>query len=328
MFYILVQDTVYGERKISDRLALGIIESSAMQRLKGISQYSTCMFLSDKYNTTRFDHSLGVYFLLKKLGASREEQIAGLLHDISHTAFSHVVDFLYGRSEAQDFHESFHEEVIRNSEIPRLLRFHGLDVSYILDENNFKLLEKELPELCADRIDYFLRDCLITGKVAAEGVAKYKESLIVIGDEIVVRDYATARKLAEDFMGMNLDFWGTHFVVGSFNFAAEALKIALENGYISQKDLFLTDREVMDKLTASKDEKILKRLQLIKNHKLFSEGTEKDFTVFGKTKARFIDPRFVEEGVLLRLSEADQDFGKRIEAFKSLYEKGFYVKIG
>ena len=41
-----------------------------------------------------FEHSLGVYLLLRRLGADRREQVAGLLHDISHTAFSHAVDFL------------------------------------------------------------------------------------------------------------------------------------------------------------------------------------------------------------------------------------------
>jgi HD superfamily phosphohydrolase len=30
--------------------------------------------------------------LVRRLGASLEEQIAALLHDVSHTAFSHVID--------------------------------------------------------------------------------------------------------------------------------------------------------------------------------------------------------------------------------------------
>ena len=33
--------------------------------------------------------------LIKKLGGSVEEQIAGLLHDVSHTAFSHVIDYVF-----------------------------------------------------------------------------------------------------------------------------------------------------------------------------------------------------------------------------------------
>ena len=35
-----------------------------------------------------------MYALLKKFGASTEEQIAGLIHDVSHSAFSHCIDYV------------------------------------------------------------------------------------------------------------------------------------------------------------------------------------------------------------------------------------------
>ncbi len=54
---------------------------------------------------TRYEHSLGVYLLLRRLGAGPREQVAGLLHDVSHTAFSHAVDFVFS-SEEQDHHEA------------------------------------------------------------------------------------------------------------------------------------------------------------------------------------------------------------------------------
>jgi len=51
--------------------------------------------------TTRFDHSVGVMLLIRKLGAGSspasallKEQVAALLHDVSHTAFSHVIDYV------------------------------------------------------------------------------------------------------------------------------------------------------------------------------------------------------------------------------------------
>ncbi len=97
-------------------------------------------------------------FLLKKYDASLEEQIAGLLHDVPHTAFSHVVDFVFGTGKHQGYHERFMKQVIYDSEIPSILEEHGIDVEEVLDESNFKLLERGVPDLCADRIDYFLRD--------------------------------------------------------------------------------------------------------------------------------------------------------------------------
>ena len=100
---------------------------------------------------------MGVMLLLHKLGASVEEQVAGLLHDVPHTAFSHVIDFVF-RTEKHNFHELHHERVIMGSEIQGILDKHGFDVKRILDEHKFPLLEKDLPDLCADRVDYTLRD--------------------------------------------------------------------------------------------------------------------------------------------------------------------------
>jgi len=81
--------------------------------------------------------------LLKKLGASLEEQIAGLLHDIPHTAFSHTIDFVFPNKD-HNFHERFHEKIIKESEIPEILERYGFVLERLLNEHNFPLLEKKL----------------------------------------------------------------------------------------------------------------------------------------------------------------------------------------
>ena len=65
---------------------------------------------------TRLEHSLGVYLLLTRLGAGRRERVAGLLHDVSHTAFSHAVDFLFA-SEEQDHHERLKPEFLHRPDL-------------------------------------------------------------------------------------------------------------------------------------------------------------------------------------------------------------------
>lgn len=104
-----INDKIYGTFEITDPLAKEIIKTKAMQRLKGICQYTTLCFIYPECDTTRFEHCLGVYFLLKKLNAPYEEQIAGLIHDIAHTAYSHLIDFVYNQGSTQEVHEEFHE---------------------------------------------------------------------------------------------------------------------------------------------------------------------------------------------------------------------------
>lgn len=154
---MLIIDRVYGKIKITNPLIIELIKSSPMQRLKGINQSGGPVFLEPNRDITRYEHSIGVWYLLNKYGANLEEQVAGLLHDTPHTAFSHVIDFVF-QSEDHTFHEKFMEKVILFSEIPTILKKYNINVGTILDKERFHLLDAELPDLSADRIDYFLRD--------------------------------------------------------------------------------------------------------------------------------------------------------------------------
>ena len=98
------QDRVYGEVVIEDPEILDLVACETFQRLRGIHQAGPSALPFPFKDVTRFEHSLGVFVLLRLLGAPLREQIAGLLHDVSHTAFSHAVDFVV-TSHEQDHHE-------------------------------------------------------------------------------------------------------------------------------------------------------------------------------------------------------------------------------
>ena len=104
-------DRLYGKQEIEKEVVEELIQTEPVQRLKGVHQAGPSpFFMDDKPPVTRFEHSLGVFFLLRKFDASLEEQIAGLLHDVPHTAFSHVADFVF-ENEGHEYHERFLEEI-------------------------------------------------------------------------------------------------------------------------------------------------------------------------------------------------------------------------
>src|SRR3954447_11815583 len=155
-------DRVYGEVSIDDPLVIALIECPTFQRLKGIRQAGPSAFAFPFKTVTRFEHSLGVYLLLTRLGADRRERVAGLLHDISHTAFSHAVDFLF-HSDEQDYHEKIKPEFLRRGDVAEILDRIGYRPDEFFDDSIYPLLERPLPLLCADRLDYFLRDSITCG---------------------------------------------------------------------------------------------------------------------------------------------------------------------
>jgi HD superfamily phosphohydrolase len=91
-----IVETFLGPVEENNPVVLKLLDSKAIQRLKLIDQSGpTAYFLKNFRRFSRYDHSLGVYALLKRYNASQEEQIAGLLHDASHTAFSHIGDWIF-----------------------------------------------------------------------------------------------------------------------------------------------------------------------------------------------------------------------------------------
>src|SRR3989338_5650431 len=158
-----IKDRVYGNVEISEPVLLEIINSPTLQRLKDIDQagYFEPHFSGTRHS--RFEHSVGVCSLLKNYGAPIEEQIAGLIHDVSHSAFSHCIDYVLdvGSEKEHNHQDNVFDEFVRKSEIPEILKKYNLDLDYILDDQNFPLKEKDLPDLCADRIDYSLRTATV-----------------------------------------------------------------------------------------------------------------------------------------------------------------------
>src|SRR3954470_2885040 len=139
-------DRVYGDVAIDDPRLLDLIACPTFQRLRGIRQAGPSAFAFPFKTVTRFEHSLGVSLLLGALGAGLREQVAGLLHDISHTAFSHAVDFVFS-SEEQDHHEELKPEFLNRPDVVAALRALNFTPRDFFDDSIYPLLERPLPWL-------------------------------------------------------------------------------------------------------------------------------------------------------------------------------------
>jgi len=321
-----INDSVYGAQEITDPLVLALIETPEMQRLKGINQYGVLNLIDSHLFTSRFDHSVGVYLLLRKLKAPREEQIAGLLHDISHTAFSHVIDYVYDDHVGQTVHEKFHHQVISHSKIPQMLMDANLNPDYVLNEKNHGLLERDLPDLCADRLDYFLRDSLIIGVNSPQMVQRTLEDIFSFAQGMMFTNTKIAKNVFYGFMETCRVFWGNAIQSGAYQLMADTLKLGLDEKVITEKDFFLADEEVLTKLISSGNARILENLELF-DKDAFSIGTPEDYTYHVKTKTRYVDPNIHCGQGIFRTSQFFPELKVEIEKFKEEYSKGFYIKI-
>ena len=159
-------------------LMMRLIDAAEFQRLRRIKQLGLGLYTYQGAEHSRFTHSLGAFHLmtrvLDRLGeryaikpADRiAARAAALLHDVGHGSFSHVMEKVLNFH-----HEHWTVEVIRHegSEIGDLLRSHSPDlpekVASII-EGKFQpaaLAQLVSSQLDVDRMDYLLRDSLMTG---------------------------------------------------------------------------------------------------------------------------------------------------------------------
>ena len=189
--------TVHGEEEIEEQVLINLINSKEIQRLKNISQYGMPKKYYHKIPFSRYDHSIGVLILLRRMKANLNEQIAGLLHDVSHTAFSHVVDWVIGDSTKEDYQDNIHLGIIENSEIPEILNKYGIDYKNISNIEEYSLLEQEIPMLCADRVDYALREMKLSRNL---DIDKIINCLISYEGKIVFSSIDSAKIFANEFV--------------------------------------------------------------------------------------------------------------------------------
>jgi len=299
-----LDDVIYGREEIMEDVLIDLINSVLVQRLKKISQYGIPDEYYHKKNYSRYEHSLGVMILLRRLGADIEEQIAGLLHDVSHTCFSHVVDWVVGDPTKEDYQDNNHSNIIENSEIPSILRKHDFDCKKILEIGRFRLLEKEIPSLCADRIDYSLREMIMDGK--KEVVEELVKSLVNMDGQIVFNSKICGEKFAREYGEMQNEHWAGKEARTRYYILSNILKKALKNNIIELDDFNKTDFEVIEKLKNSLNVEILNDLNLLKNGLIIEEVSYGGFVI--KKKFRYVDPEVLNEGRILRLSEIFEDY--------------------
>ncbi|MEK7211574.1 MAG: HD domain-containing protein, partial [Patescibacteria group bacterium] len=322
MFY---RDKIYGEFEITEPVLQDLMNSRAMARLRKINQYGTWVYFDPKFDTTRFSHSVGVFYICKKFGSSLEEQIAALIHDVSHTAFSHVVDFVFGSGEKQDWAENLEAEFVAKTDIPVILKKYGFDYQKIHnDKNKFSIFERPLPALCADRLDYFFHDAIIYGKISVEDAKKIFDDIIFTGQELAFMNREMAYFSAKKFMEM-AEMWSSPIQSAMYRELAEAIKAAMTAGILTEDDLFTDDEAVMKKLHAANLPEIQSHLKYIGPDTIAIFDPE---GVAIKTKVRFIDPPVILSGNTCQLSLLNSDFGREIDEFSKNLSNGFHVRLG
>lgn len=323
-----IHDRIYGDVPIDEPVVRDILRTPEMQRLRHVDQSGYFEPYCPGSAHSRYEHSLGVFLLLRHHGAPLREQIAGLLHDVSHSAFSHAVDYVLANDteKTQSHQDDIFAEYVLHSTLPSVLARHGHDVHDIIDFAHFPLLETELPDLCADRIDYSLRGMVAHMKMAPRDVRALHDALTVHDNRWVFADAAHAMRFAQLFHTLNEKYYSSIAPAVMFRTVADYVQHALEKDYITHADLYTHDAAVMKKINAHlPDDTQLQRLWARMNSGTgyVSDPHNYDAHVFCKSRA--VDPLCKHNGMIMRVSDIDPAWGDIVA--QALQPKEYFLRV-
>ncbi|MFA4849619.1 MAG: HD domain-containing protein [Methanoregula sp.] len=278
---MILRDAIHGDLYFND-LENKIIDTNEMQRLRGLKQLGTASLVYPTAVHTRFDHSLGVNGVTKKILQELKNkpnskkiidkcdlrliEVSSLIHDITHIPFGHTFEdemLIFDRHDKKDRYIDMIQKTDLGQNLENLKIF----------DDVIKIISTKEPEndldnpwqaqiisntICSDILDYLRRDSYFCGlkKNYDDRIFKYFDIKEKDGKNIIVLDLLKGNALRDDalteiihilrlrfFLAQRVYLHHTKVCAGAM--LSKALSIAKEFN-IEKKQLYpLTDETFM-----------------------------------------------------------------------------------
>ncbi|WP_182200783.1 HD domain-containing protein [Paraliobacillus salinarum] len=219
------KDPVHRYIHVKDRVIWDLIGTAEFQRLRRVKQLGTSFLTFHGAEHSRFNHSLGVYEIVRRIlfnfegrkHWNNEERLlclcAALLHDLGHGPFSHSFEKVFKLD-----HEAFTRQIVLgDTEVNHVLRrveegFPQKVADVINKTYEDKLVVSLISsQIDADRMDYLQRDAYFTG--VSYGHFDMERILRVmrpLEDQVVIKQ--TGMHAVEDYiMSRYQMYWQVYF---------------------------------------------------------------------------------------------------------------------
>ncbi|WP_053218051.1 HD domain-containing protein [Virgibacillus senegalensis] len=219
------KDPVHRYIHVKDQVIWDLIGTREFQRLRRIKQLGTSFLTFHGAEHSRFNHSLGVYEIVRRIlfnfenrpNWNNDERLlclcAALLHDLGHGPFSHSFEKVFKLD-----HEDFTKKIILgDTEINKILKRVGEGFAQNVADVINKTYENKLvvslisSQIDADRMDYLQRDAYFTG--VSYGHFDMERILRVMRpmeDQVVIKQ--TGMHAVEDYiMSRYQMYWQVYF---------------------------------------------------------------------------------------------------------------------
>lgn len=304
------------------------LELPILTRLKGVGLLcgtDWTPFFSNNFFYSRFDHSVGVALIVWHFTHDMAQTIAGLLHDVSTPAFSHVSDFRKGDALTQTATEDDNGSMLASSkELLSCLTQDGLTLEQVNDYHKYPIADNEVPCLSADRLEYMFpsgaalaNTWSLKESFTLDEIRKIYTDIVICQNEEGIQELGfKTKKIAELYFNRVLDI--AYFLQHNedkmaMQFPAEILNLAVELNLLTEEDFFTkSEAQIIENLdktlissssetAATQNSLFTKLCTYYKTYRTFTTITRSDsplenhYCVNVQVKKRYINPLVVTE---------------------------------
>jgi len=238
-------------------LEVRLVDTPAYQRLRWIRQLGPANLVYPGANHTRHEHCMGTSHVVGRIADSigldsHDKQlasVAGLLHDLGHSPFSHLGDEVAGLED----HVIRTTKLVSDTEISDILSEEGIDSKEINEiiQGDHKLGPLVSGDLDGDRLDYLVRDAHYTGVSTGVDAGRLITTMAMIDENLVVRQggLPAVEALLTARFAMYPTVYFHPFVRGAELMLARAANLAISSNKFTYDDFTtFTDHQFLSEL--------------------------------------------------------------------------------
>ncbi len=321
------------------RLMIRLIDTPEFQRLRRIKQLGLGLYTYQGAEHSRFTHSLGAMHLITRIlmqledrhSISKDDRVtvraAALLHDVGHGPFSHAMEKVLGvHHEQMTMQAVTSEETSLNEVLTSFSAELPQRVATVID-GTFKpaaLAQLVSSQLDVDRMDYLLRDSLMTGAKYGMYDLEWIINAIQI-DEEADRIYIAARGVyaVEEYLQARYYMFRQVYFHRTLRSAEAVLRSAVKRALTlvtSGVDVWCTRQSAFEKLLGRKQLTIREHLSLDDSDVIFhmKQWQQSEDEVLSDLSERFVNRR------LFKAIDLDMPINERkhfLNAARSVVER-------